>query len=68
MAKHKVGVYGAWLFNGHYDGKSDPPQEDWELLKVVPGRFTDAPKGLKPGPGQVLLLGQGATMLVITPE
>ena len=68
MAKHKLGVYGAWLFKGQWDGKSAPPQEGWELLKVVPGRFTDAPEGLEPGPGQVLMLGQGAHTMVITPE
>ena len=69
MATHKVGIYGAWLFKGEWDGETPPPpKEGWELLKMVPGRFTDAPQGLGPGPGQVLLLGQGDTVIVITPE
>ena len=61
-------VYGAWLFQGVWDGVTPPPGEDWKLLNMKPGKFSQAPPGCKPKKGQVTLLMQGVDCLVVTPE
>ena len=68
LTGHPIRVYGAWLFRGVWDGVSQPPQADWECLRMKPGRFQDAPKGFEPVAGQVTLLGQGEHCLLITPD
>lgn len=64
----QVQIYGAWLYKGKWGGVQAPPQEEWELLKVMPGRFADPPVGFEPQQGQVTLLCQGENCLVVTPE
>ena len=66
MAIHKMQGDGAWLLTHQRDEGSPPPsKESWDIRSGV---LTDAPKGLKPGPGQVLILVQGYTVIVITPD
>ena len=65
---HEMRVYGAWLFRGEWDGKTPPPMEGWKLRRMVPGRFQEPPEGFQPGPGMVTLLGQGDTVIVVTPD
>lgn len=61
-------VYGAWLYRGVWDGQSPPPAEGWKLLTMKPGRFQEAPQGMEPKRGQVLLLMHGESCTVITPD
>lgn len=64
----RMKVYGAWLYEGEWDGESAPPGEDWKLVRMMPGRFQKCPEGLEPQAGQVTLLMQGEHCLVVTPE
>ena len=64
----RMQVYGAWLYEGEWDGVTPPPGDDWKLLHMKPGRFQEAPKELEPKRGQVLLLMQGESCLVVTPS
>lgn len=66
--EHKVKVYGAWRYKGVWDGHTPPPLDDWELVRVVPGRFQDCPLGMEPMAGEVTLLMQGDSVLVVTPD
>ena len=61
-------VYGAWLYQGAYTDGQDVPGYGWRLIGVRPGKFAAAPEGMKPKRGQVLLLMQGESATVITPE
>ena len=74
---HPIRIYGAWLYNvpvGEDTIESleavpgGVPGDDWRLLKMVPGRFSECPKVLTPQKGQVTLLGQGEHMIAVTPE
>ena len=61
----RMQVYGAWLYEGQWDGHGPL---SGKLIRAVGGRYTSPPKGFEPKPGQVTLLGQGETFLVVTPE
>lgn len=61
-------VYGAWLYEGHYQDGQDVPALGWKLLRMLEGQYDDAPAGMAPNRDQVLLLMHGETATVITPD